>query len=55
MLTPDWSLLGGVFGGMIGAVLLTVCLLYYAREHAWGGSSTAPKYRAKNRRMPMAR
>ena len=56
VLSPDWPLLGGVFGGMIGVVLLTVALLYYAREHAWGGSvNSAPKYRARNRRMPMAR
>jgi hypothetical protein len=55
-MSPDWGLLGGVFGGMLGAVFLTVCLLYYAREHAWGGSGGGvPKYRARNRKMPMAR
>jgi hypothetical protein len=54
-LAPDWALLGGVFGGMLGAVLITILLLYYAREHAWGGSTTAPKYRARNQKMPMAR
>jgi hypothetical protein len=56
VMSPDWGLLGGVFGGMLGAVFLTVCLLYYAREHAWGGSGGGvPKYRARNRKMPMAR
>jgi len=55
VMAPDWNMLGGVFGGMLGAVLLTVFVLYYARAHAWGGGGGVPKYRARNRKMPMAR
>lgn len=55
VLTPNWELLGGMFGGLIGAVALVVCILYYARAHDWGNNRSQPKYRARNRRMPMAR
>ena len=55
VLTPNWELLGGMFGGLVGAVLLVVCVLYYARAHDWGNDRSQPKYRARNQRMPMAR
>lgn len=52
---PNWELLGGMFGGLVGAVIVVICVLYYARAHDWGSDRSRPRYRARNRRIPMAR
>jgi len=48
ILTPDWSLIGGLLGGLIFVIFGVISTMYYFRQKAWSvGSGLMPRYRKK--------
>jgi hypothetical protein len=48
ILTPDWSLIGGLLGGLVFVIFGVISTLYYFRRKAWTvGASSMPRYRKK--------
>jgi hypothetical protein len=55
ILTPDWSLIGGLLGGLVFVIFGVISTMYYFRRKAWAvGASSMPRYRKKAQSKKMA-